>query len=240
MSKVMMQAPSPSHTHVMSRTGVTIVADEEGKVIVDSLDVVTLAGEGFSVIGPYDEAAAGVPLNVDVPYASQEGMQLTCTMGNWENEPTSYSYQWMQGETMVGTNSATYDIQEADVGVAMTCLVTAMNDAGGATAPPSNEVVPSATPPVTGGDPTEAPVNTAAPVVAQVAAQLTCTTGTWDNTPTTYNYAWMQDGTTAVGTNVDTYDVQAGDEGRVMNCTVTAVNAIGEASAPSNDVTVTA
>ena len=39
-------------------------------------------------------AAMEPPVNVDVPYVAQEGSVLTCTMGNWEGEPSHYAYQW--------------------------------------------------------------------------------------------------------------------------------------------------
>jgi hypothetical protein len=83
------------------------------------------------------------PINVDVPYASQTGATLTCTMGNWQNEPALYSYQWLLNGANVGEASRTadYAVQPADVGKSATCIVTAGNKAGQATAPPSNAVV---------------------------------------------------------------------------------------------------
>ena len=41
------------------------------------------------------EPATAPPVNVDVPHVSGTGTvgsTLNCTMGNWQNEPTSYAY----------------------------------------------------------------------------------------------------------------------------------------------------
>ncbi|SRR5580765_2619196 len=80
------------------------------------------------------------PVNVDVPYASQNGNVLNCTMGNWQNEPTAYSYQWNDGTADVGTDTADFPIYPAYVGRTFTCVVTATNAGGSTVAPPSNGV----------------------------------------------------------------------------------------------------
>jgi len=81
------------------------------------------------------------PVNVDVPHVSQTGSVLTCTLGNWTGEPTSYAFQWKMGVTNVGTSAATYTVQPGDVGATATCIVTATNAHGATAAPPSNGVV---------------------------------------------------------------------------------------------------
>jgi hypothetical protein len=84
------------------------------------------------------------PINVDVPYASQAGDVLSCTMGNWENEPTAYAYQWKMDGADVGTDSETYTVTAADDGGTATCIVSASNAVGTTQAPPSNGVVVTA------------------------------------------------------------------------------------------------
>jgi len=84
--------------------------------------------------------ATAPPVNVDVPYVSQTGSTLSCTMGNWENVPTSYSYRWQIDGANVGTDSALYAVTAADVGGMATCTVTATNARGSTTAPASNPV----------------------------------------------------------------------------------------------------
>jgi hypothetical protein len=66
---------------------------------------------------------------------------LTCTMGNWNGEPTGYLYEWKRdGETDVGVDDPAYVVITADVGHSITCVVTATNAAGSTEAPPSNAV----------------------------------------------------------------------------------------------------
>ena len=83
-----------------------------------------------------------VPVNVDVPVVSQDvaGAVLNCTMGNWDGVPETYAYQWNGGGADVGDGTAVHPVTEADVGVDFYCVVTAMNAAGSAVAPPSNTV----------------------------------------------------------------------------------------------------
>ena len=85
-------------------------------------------------------ANAPAPRVVDVPYAEQRGELLNCTMGNWEGEPTSYSYQWYLGAVAAGGDSADFTFAPEDIGKVASCVVTATNPNGFTSAPPSNEV----------------------------------------------------------------------------------------------------
>jgi hypothetical protein len=86
-------------------------------------------------------AAAGPPVVVDVPHVQQAGATLTCTMGNWQGEPSSYAYAWfVDGVAREGASSATYAVQPDDVGHSAACVVTATNAHGDTTAPMSNAV----------------------------------------------------------------------------------------------------
>jgi len=89
-------------------------------------------------------------------------------------------------------------------------------------------------PPV--GDP---PINTVRPDITgipQVGEILTCSTGTWSNTPTAYAYQWFQEGTPLVGETASTHTVTVGDDKNVLTCRVVATNAAGGAQAFSNAV----
>jgi len=87
------------------------------------------------------------PRNVDVPYLGGDGTvgaTLNCTMGNWDGEPTGYSYAWKSdGADVTGTDSS-YVVAVSDAGHSITCVVTATNDAGSTAAPPSNAVAVAA------------------------------------------------------------------------------------------------
>jgi hypothetical protein len=95
----------------------------------------------FGFAGVRDAA----PVNVDIPYCEQVGAILNCTTGNWNGNPTSYSYQWVSGGTTnIGTDAASYTVTAGDVGNQLTCIVTAANPVGSTTAPPSNAVLVTA------------------------------------------------------------------------------------------------
>ena len=87
------------------------------------------------------------------------------------------------------------------------------------------------------------PVNTVAPVASgtlTVGSTLSCTTGTWTNSPTGYAYQWLQNGVNISGATSASYVVVAADAGTSIRCTVTATNAISSASATSNPLSIAA
>ena len=120
----------------------------------------TLAAAGAPPVGPDDlailnaavvelqayedylgTAEAAAPVNVDVPHASQTGTTLCCTMGNWEGEPTAYSYQWDIGGTYADhAAAAEHEVLPEDVGKVASCIVSATNSQGTTVAPASNPV----------------------------------------------------------------------------------------------------
>jgi hypothetical protein len=88
-----------------------------------------------------DPPPTNPPVNVTAPFVTQAGNVLTCTMGTWNNVPTTYAYQWRRnGATNIGTNAASYTVVGADSGTTVTCVVTATNAIGSTAAPPSNGV----------------------------------------------------------------------------------------------------
>jgi hypothetical protein len=94
-------------------------------------------------LGGEAPGATAPPVNRDVPHVSgvgTVGAMLTCTMGNWDGEPTSYAYQWRRGTTDIAGTGNTYVVVAEDAGASISCVVTATNDAGSTVAPPSNAV----------------------------------------------------------------------------------------------------
>jgi hypothetical protein len=86
------------------------------------------------------------------------------------------------------------------------------------------------------------PVNSSPPTITgtpQEGKTLTGNRGTWDNTPTDYNYFWRR--CNAGGNNCDgigganalTYTLRAGDVGRTIRFRVVAKNADGQSDADS-------
>ena len=81
------------------------------------------------------------PANTAVPAVTQAGDTLSCTMGTWSGEPTSYGYQWRVDGAVVGSDAATHTVTAADAGKTATCIVTATNASGSTAAPPSVDLV---------------------------------------------------------------------------------------------------
>ena len=74
------------------------------------------------------------------------------------------------------------------------------------------------------------PVNTGAPTLTGTPAlgqTLTCSTGTWANSPTSFSYVWLRSGVPIAGQTGGTYVVQPADEGHAISCQVTASNGGG-------------
>jgi hypothetical protein len=95
---------------------------------------------GFDPAAPPIETPP--PVNRDIPYIWQDEQRMRCTMGNWENYPTAYSYQWVQDGTLnIGADNDTLPMLASNDGHTITCVVTASNAAGSTEAPPSNAIV---------------------------------------------------------------------------------------------------
>lgn len=85
-------------------------------------------------------------------------------------------------------------------------------------------------------------MNSVAPVISggtPVGSTLTCTQGTWLNSPTSITFQWKRSGTTNLDADSQ-YQTVTADIGLAITCVVTATNAIGQASSTSNTITPTA
>ncbi len=178
-------------------------------------------------------AAAGAPVDTETPQLTgtpELSMTLSCSQGLWENSPTEYAYSWLRdGSPIAGGTEATYEVQAADAGHEISCEVTASNGLGSASAS-SNAlaVVPK-------------PVNTGPPSIVgtpEVGMTLTCSDGSWKNSPTDYAYSWRRDGSPIAGKTASTYEVQAADASHGLTCRVTASNGGGSTGATSGSVEV--
>ena len=71
------------------------------------------------------------------------GRQLTCSAGSWANDPTGFAFQWIRnGTTLDGATGDTYTLGTLDEGTTLTCVVTAINAAGRASATSDTVKVP--------------------------------------------------------------------------------------------------
>jgi hypothetical protein len=142
-------APVPNIT---SPTSVKLAEVIDTHVEVFSADELSVLNSAVVELQAYELSLAppevkepGAPVNVDVPYASQTGTVLNCTMGNWDGEPESYTYQWLIDDMPVGMaqDVDAINVTEAEIGHVATCVVTAHNSYGSVDAPVSNPVTVS-------------------------------------------------------------------------------------------------
>lgn len=85
------------------------------------------------------------------------------------------------------------------------------------------------------------PINIASPVISgllTIGSLLSCTTGTWLNSPTSYSYQWRRDGVNIGGATSNTYTLVTADAGCDITCKVTAVNSYGSAFDVSNILSI--
>jgi len=186
---------------------------------------------GISVNG--SRTSGGAPVNIVAPGISGTttlGSVLTSTYGGW-NDAISYSFQWKRGATNIGTNTTTYTLVAADSGAAITCVVTATN-ASGSTSATSNTITAQTY---------TAPANTIAPVISgttTLGSTLTSTTGAFNGNPSpTYGYQWRRNAVNIPSATSSTYVLVSADSAAAITCVVTATNALGSSSAPSNTIT---
>ena len=202
-----------------------------------------LLGAGVLLICAPGASALGGPVNTGLPMISgtaQQGQTVTCSTGSWTPAPTGYAYTWQRNvATAIGGTGNTYTLTAADVNQAITCTVVA-SDALGSSLPaislPITPTAPAAPLP---------PVETAPPAISGTAQQgqvVGCSTGTWQNSPTSYAYSWQRSGSNIAGATSSSYTLTSSDVNQAITCTVTASNAAGPsvASLPSAPIVPTA
>lgn len=189
------------------------------------------------------------PVNTGLPVISGtaiQGQMLTASDGSWENEPTSYSYQWMSCDSagaectdIAGAAAAGYTLASVDVGHTVRVAVTASNENGSETATSAASAVVLPLP----------PENTSLPAILGTARSgqlLVATTGVWGNSPTSYTYQWRicdAGGAGCVdiaGANAGSYLLTSATVGRTLRIVVTATNAGGSVAATSAATAVVA
>jgi len=200
---------------------------------------VTATNAGGS--GSADSAATGsvpmptpaVPGNTTLPTISGStavGDTLSASTGSWSNSPTYYGYEWLRdGSAIDGATGSSYQLVDADVGHALSVRVTATNAGGSSSADSAatgSVLVP--TPAVPG--------NTTLPTISgstAVGDTLSASTGSWSNSPTSYGYQWLRDGSVIDGATSSSYTIADTDAGHTLSVRVTATNADGQTAATS-------
>lgn len=174
-------------------------------------------------VPPSNAVAPAITGTIDI------GETITCSTGSWTGSPTGFAYAWfVDGVHDAGLGAANSIVIPHTLSLTtVKCRVTATN-AYGSNAAYSNEVEIPLSP----------PVNTVTPTLSGLAAigeTLTCGTGTWAHTPTSYAYAWFVEGVEdpSLGT-ANTLVVPEALGGLAVRCQVTATNAAGSDDALSN------
>jgi hypothetical protein len=197
--------------------------------------------------------SAAAPVNTSAPVISGQpyvGKTLTSTTGGWQNNPTSYSYQWVRCDQMgngcaqiSGATSKTYTPTSADVNHRLESWVTATNSSG--TVGPVNSK-PTAT--IT---PALPPTNTTPPSIVGkplVDEKLFADPGKYSGgAVASFSYQWQSCAkatltcTNISGATVQSYKVVSADVGQRLRVQVTATNPFGKttnASKPTDAITV--
>jgi hypothetical protein len=185
------------------------------------------------------------PVNTVLPGitgTSADGQTLTAANGTWTGTaPINYTYQWQRctGASCSNIGSATgstYVLTSNDVGKTLQVAVKATNSDGTATATSANTgTVTGVAPYITG--PSNNP--TVSGTVGTGQALTISSPGTWGGTtPITYTYKWQRCISSSCsdigGANTTSYVVTSADNNAKLQAIVTASNASGSASAPSN------
>jgi hypothetical protein len=164
------------------------------------------------------------PVNSVLPAltgTAEVGQTLVTSNGTWTGSPT-FTYQWQRnGVSIAGATAFNYLIVVADVGKDVTCVVRAFNS-GGATLATSNALHVTS--------PVVVPANTVLPVITgfEVEGQtLSCSTGTWTETPSGYTYQWQRSNVDIGGATGATHLLVGADAGTTLTCIVTASNSAG-------------
>jgi surface antigen len=120
-----------------------VQAADEGRLLVCRVEADNVAGGN-----PAASAAvriSSVPRNTISPSVlgvGKAGAVLTCSAGKWEaNPPATFSYGWHRDNAPIeGAHEAEYQVQPADEGHLLACVVTAKNVAGTMSAESSNTI----------------------------------------------------------------------------------------------------
>lgn len=195
---------------------------------------------------PTDVVLPPPPENLSFPTISgsaEVGATLDADPGQWDNNPTSYSYQWFSCDVnfndcpnIAGATNQSYVVGAAEVDRYIGVEVVATNQYGDSF-PADSDVIG----PVTG-----APANLTAPTIsgtAQPGQTLTVSQGTWSGNPTGFTYQWYSCDnalTTCAAIPAATgssYQAAVGDIGRRLVAGVVATNADGDSAEKRSDAT---
>ena len=208
----------------------TVVAADDGASLQCVISAINPAGTGTDNV-TIPMVVLNAPANTTAPSISPSGTPnvgdtLSLSGGSWTGYGCTTTCQWKRaGIAISGATAATYTLVAADAGHAITCTVTRTNIRGSAA------VTTAATGAVTNLIAVNTAIPTLSPATLFPGAVVTCSPGTWNYHPTSYNYQWRRNGAAISGATSQTYLVASGDVGATLSCVVTATNPAGTSGA---------
>jgi hypothetical protein len=224
-----------------SSTYTTAAADEgtvvQCRVTASTAEGTSLITSDARLVEPYQQAnppdPSGNP-NVNGGVSSAPvGTLLTCTSPGFGSASPTLAYQWLKdGNTIGGATSSTYTPVEADAGSSLQCRVTASNADGTAVVYSYNPVEIYREPAKATANPAISNLTSPGDTTPAVGDELSCSEGTWSGTPA-LAYQWLRNGETIGGATSSTYTTTAADEGKLVQCRVTATKGTLKTAAAS-------
>ena len=190
--------------------------------IVPSPSAVTFTEGGTGVVVSIVlNKSPGTDLIVSISYSLGIAVSKTAlvfTAANWSVAQGIVLTSPDDGKS-IGNRTGTVTLSSSDAAGAANINVNVV-DSGIGPAAPGNTVTPAITGNTTNG------------------SVLTCSTGTWINSPTGYTYQWRRDTITLTGETASTHIVISSDVGTTLVCAVTATNAVGSTTVISTGMTI--
>jgi hypothetical protein len=189
-SPVAGQGNSQTYTLASTDVGSTIRAEE---IAFNSGSAATADSAFTTSVTPPPPSDTSLP-RIFGGGSPEVGQTLIDINGSWTNNPTSFSYQWLDCDgngancTSVAANGTgqSYTPTTADLGFTIKVQESASNAGGQGTAVNSSPTGVVTLPP--------APVDSTPPAILGIAQQgqtLTEINGSWTNNPTSFSYQWM-------------------------------------------------
>ncbi len=215
------------------------VADEGMRVraFVSASNVDAIAGQPSGATYP---VAPNPPANIEAPIVAgiaERSFTLNASVGTWTGPDNTYAYQWQhdagQGYVdIAGASSASYTLRTDDEGSTVRVVIAASN--------PDATIVEASQPTATVK--AAIPVNLDPPSItgiAQRAATLSASMGTWAGDQNLYTYQWQRSTNSGAswsnitGATDLTYSPALSDEGSLIRIAVKASNPDGSLTAQS-------